>query len=156
MSDESEEEEISEAIKALKPGNPKFFGFDDELKFYYVGLYKFKPRTVGLMARSRIRKQLAAHDKMAAKAVDEKTSASERIDLGTRMDEMQESLIMDIVPLLMQEGNGKQFNKKKWFEDSSPIPAGAWWDVLKDMYTFLRAKGSRAEVQLSLMPSLTK
>jgi len=155
LSDE-EVDEASAAIKALKPGNPKFFGFDDELKFYYVGLYKFKPVVVSFNAKVKIRKQFAEHDSYVGKSQDEKLSVSQRIDFGSKIDEFQDKLVAELIPMLVQEGNGRKFNDKKWFGDGSPIPAGAWWDVLRDMYNFLRGKGSRAELQLSLMPSSTK
>lgn len=155
MSDEEEIDEVSAAIKALKPGNPKFFGFDDELKFYYVGVYKFKPVVVSFNAKVKIRKQFAEHDSLVGKSQDEKLSISERVSFGSKIDEFQDKLVIDLLPILVQEANGKKFNDKKWFGDGSPIAAGAWWDVLRDMYNFLRGKGSRAELQLSLTQSST-
>lgn len=156
MSDDETITEPSAAIKALKPGNPQFFGFDDELKFYYVGVYKFKPVVVSFNAKVKIRKQFAEHDSLVGKSQDEKLSIAQRIDFGSKIDEFQDKLVLELVPMLVLEGNGRKFNDKKWFGDASPIPAGAWWDVLRDMYNFLRGKGSRAELQLSLMPSSTK
>lgn len=147
--------EKAKQFSQLDPSNPLFLGIDKTNSFYWINGFKFEIQRGGFTLKKKYRKEFDEYDSIIASILDldpsSETYASDRIKLVTKKDAKEESIIEQIIPEMLKL-NGKQFPVEMFDE----IEAGAWWDIAKDLYLFLRVKGSRVDRVASLTLSSTE
>jgi len=171
-------ENAQKLLDQLKPGDKKYIGFDAEMTEFWVYGKKFKPKQVGLTTRKEISDLFDRYEEVTKQVPDVKEQL-ENLSVDTvkkpaekgagiielsqkftnllgEQDRMEIDIPLRYLPILLLESNGKPFVAKKWFADESGIAAATWWDVTRDLYYFLRVKGTKAEMLRLLTQSNLK
>jgi len=146
-------EKAIEDYQKLPKSDPRFLGIDLDAKEYWVLGNKFAIKQVGFTGKKEISKLFDKHDDLARQLAEAiaPADAAKRIGLYQDMDHTKDEIVEKVLPILLNDGNG--FDVDKWFGDA--IPAATWWDVARDLYLFLRVKGSKDDILRSMTQSST-
>ena len=149
-------EALQEEYSKLKKTDPKFIGIDLDSKEYWIYGHGWKIKQLGFNSKKIVSEYFTRHDELAGRhdQLDPVKDAGERVQIVVEMTNMRDQIITECIPMMLTELGGKPFNAKKWFDDDN-IPAAAWWDCARDCFLFLRGRGSREDILLSMMQSNT-
>jgi len=133
----------------LEKSDKRFIGIDLDTKEYWIMGNSFKIKSAGFTLKKQISAYFDAHDDLVKQytELDKPEDVAKRVAVVQSMDHAKDEIIEKCVPLLLDDGKG--FNMDKWFGDA--IPAAVWWDVVKDLYLFLRGNGSRDDIVHSMI-----
>jgi hypothetical protein len=148
-------ENVQKEYSKLKPDDPRFIGIDLDRQEFWVNGHGFKIKSLGYTSKKEIRKINDLVDDLAKQLseLDSVKDIPKRIAILVDLDHAKEQVIDKMIPLMLNEMDGKPFNIKKWFDSDEFIKAGVWWDVVRDLYFFLRVSGTKEDTLRSMMQS---
>lgn len=143
------QEKAEDEYVKLPKNDKRFIGIDLDKKVYWIMGNSFKIKSAGFTLKKQISTYFDAHDDHVKNMSEFDTPEDQpkRLAAMQGMDQAKDEIIEKCIPLLLDDGKG--FNEKKWFGDD--IPAAVWWDVVRDLYLFLRGNGSRDDMVRSMM-----
>jgi len=147
-------ENLQKEYAHLPKDDPKFLGIDMDSKEYWIFGHGWKIKQLGFASKKQVGEFFTRHDAHATQhdELDPIKDSNERLKHVNEMLILRDEMIETCIPMMMTELNGKPFDSKKWF-GGDEIPAAAWWDCVRDLFLFLRGRGSREDILLSMMPS---